>query len=86
MRSYPALPTIEYLKKPEIQTAIVKAVEEKHQPVQLELEGVSEKPDIATVVAKTVELVTRSVSGTRRLCYTILVQSCHRAKVISWPI
>jgi type III restriction enzyme len=35
------LPTIEYLKKPEIQAAIVKAVEEQHQPTQLELDGVT---------------------------------------------
>ena len=53
------LPTIEYLKKPEIQAAIVKAVEEQHQPSQLELEGVSEKPDFASVVARTVDLVTQ---------------------------
>ena len=52
-----ALPTVEYLKKPEIQAAIVKAVEEQRAPVQMELEGVIEKPDIAGVVAKTVDLV-----------------------------
>jgi len=53
------LPTIEHLKKPEIQAAIVKAVEEQHQPSQLELEGLSEKPDFAAVVARTVDLVTQ---------------------------
>ncbi len=53
------LPTIEHLKKPEIQAAIVKAVEEQHQPSQLELEGVSEKPDFASVVARTVDLITQ---------------------------
>lgn len=53
------LPTIEHLKKPEILAAIVKAVEEQHQPTQLELEGVSEKPDFASVVARTVDLVTQ---------------------------
>jgi type III restriction enzyme len=53
------LPTMEYLKKPEIQAAIVKAVEEQHQPSQLELEGVSETPDFAAVVAKTIDLVTQ---------------------------
>jgi type III restriction enzyme len=52
-----ALPTVAHLKKPAIQAAIVKAVEEQRQPAQLELEGVVEKPDIAAVVAKTVELV-----------------------------
>jgi type III restriction enzyme len=53
------LPTIEHLKKPEILAAIVKAVEEQHQPSQLELEGISEKPDFASVVARTVDLVTQ---------------------------
>ena len=53
------LPTIAHLKNPEILAAIVKAVEEQHQPSQLELEGVSEKPDFASVVARTVDLVTQ---------------------------
>lgn len=61
------LPTVEYLKKPEIQAAIVKAVEEQHQPAQLELEGMGEKPDIAAVVAKTVELVTQQTIDIPRI-------------------
>jgi len=61
------LPTIEHLKKPEIQAAIVKAVEEQHQPSQLELEGVSEKPDFAAVVAKTIELVTQQTIDIPRI-------------------
>ncbi len=61
------LPTIEYLKKPEIQAAIIKAVEEQRQPVQLELEGIGEKPDIAAVVAKTVELVTQQTIDIPRI-------------------
>ena len=52
-----SLPTVEHLKMPEIQAAIVKAVEEQRAPGQMELEGVIEKPDIAAMVAKTVELV-----------------------------
>jgi len=51
------VPTVEFLKKPEIQAAIVKAVEEQRLIPQLELEGMAEKPDIGAVVAKTVELV-----------------------------
>lgn len=53
-----AVPTLEHLKRPEVQAAIVKAVEEQRLRGQLELEGISAKPDIAAVVAKTVELVT----------------------------
>jgi type III restriction enzyme len=61
------LPTVEYLKKPEIQAAIVKAVEEQHQPAQLGLEGIAERPDIAAVVAKTVELVTQQTIDIPRI-------------------
>ena len=61
------LPTVEYLKKPEIQAAVVKAVKEQHQPTQLELEGVVEMPDIAAVVAKTVELVTQQTIDIPRI-------------------
>ena len=51
------LPTVGHLKKPEIQAAIAKAVEEQYRPAQLPLEGFVEKPDIAAVVAKTSEVV-----------------------------
>ncbi len=61
------LPTIEYLKKPEIQAAIVRAVEEQHQPAPLELEGLGEQPDIAAVVAKTVEWVTQQTIDIPRI-------------------
>ena len=50
------LPSLAHLKNPDIQAAIVKAVEER-QPRQQVLEGFAEKPDIAAVVAKTAELI-----------------------------
>ncbi len=53
------VPTLAHLSKPEVQAAIVKAVKEQHRPTQMEIEGVSEQPDFAAVVAKTVELVTQ---------------------------
>jgi type III restriction enzyme len=53
------VPTLAHLKNPEVQAAIVKAVKEQHRPTQMELEGVTEQPDFAAVVAKTVELVTQ---------------------------
>ena len=61
------LPTIAHLKKPEIQAAIVRAVEEQYQPAQLELEGVGEKPNIASVVAKTSDLVTQQTINIPRI-------------------
>ncbi|MCR4303220.1 MAG: DEAD/DEAH box helicase family protein [Gallionella sp.] len=54
-----AVPTLAHLKTPEVQAAIVKAVKEQHRPTQMELEGVTEQPDFAAVVARTVELVTQ---------------------------
>ncbi|MDZ4819896.1 MAG: type III restriction endonuclease subunit R, partial [Planctomycetota bacterium] len=61
------VPTLEHLRKPEVQAAIVKAVEEQHRPAQLELEGVTEKPDIAAVVAKTVDLVAKGTIDIPRI-------------------
>ncbi|HQS58736.1 MAG: type III restriction endonuclease subunit R [Gallionellales bacterium 35-53-114] len=51
------VPSLAHLKNPETQAAIVKAVQEQHRPTQMELEGVTEQPDFAAVVAKTVDLV-----------------------------
>jgi type III restriction enzyme len=45
------------LSKPAIQAEIVKAVQEQFRPAQLELEGITEQPNFAAVVAKTTELV-----------------------------
>lgn len=61
------VPTAEHLKTPEIQAAIVKAVEEQRQPSQLELEGMAKKPDIASVVARTVDLVTQQTISIPRI-------------------
>ncbi|MDG4585201.1 MAG: DEAD/DEAH box helicase family protein [Candidatus Competibacter sp.] len=62
-----AVPTIEHLGKPEIQAAIVKAIETQRAPAQGELEGVTEQPDIAAIVAKTVELVTQRTIAIPRI-------------------
>ena len=61
------LPTFAYLKKLEIQAAIVKAVEKQYQPTQLTLEGVGEKPDIAAVVAMTSDLVAQETIDIPRI-------------------
>jgi type III restriction enzyme len=61
------VPTVAHLKKPAAQAAIVKAVEERRQPLQPELEGIAEKPDIAAVVAKTVELVSQQTIDIPRI-------------------
>jgi type III restriction enzyme len=60
-------PTVAHLKEPAIQAAIVKAVEERRQPLQPKLEGIAEKPDVAAVVAKTVELVSQQTIDIPRI-------------------
>jgi type III restriction enzyme len=60
-------PTVAHLKEPAIQAAIVKAVEERRQPLHPELEGIAEKPDVAAVVAKTVELVSQQTIDIPRI-------------------
>src|SRR3990172_3446677 len=61
------VPTLAHLKKPPVKAAIVKAVEEQLQPSQLELEGVAKKPDVAAIVAKTVDLVTQQTIDIPRI-------------------
>lgn len=61
------LPSVAHLAKPEIQAAIVKAVAEQHKPVKLTLDGFAGKPDVAAIVAKTVELVTRQTIDIPRI-------------------
>ena len=61
------LPTVEHLKQAEIQAAIVKAVEEQYQPVQLQLEGVAEQPNIAAIVAKMAELTVQETINIPRI-------------------
>lgn len=51
------LPGVRYLQEPEIQELVITEVARQYRPVQLDLEGVTAPPDIAAVVAKTMELV-----------------------------
>jgi len=61
------VPTLEHLKRPEVQAAIVKAVREQQPPGQMELEGVAIQPDVVAIVAKTVELVTQQTIDIPRI-------------------
>ena len=61
------VPTLAHLKSAVVQAAIVKAVKEQHRPAQMELEGVTELPDFAAVVAKTIELVTQQTIDIPRI-------------------
>jgi len=62
------LPGLTHLNKPEVQAAIVKAVEQRQPaPEQMTLEGFTEAPDIVAVVAKTSALVTRQTIDIPRI-------------------
>jgi type III restriction enzyme len=59
---------VTHLQRPEIQAAIVKAVEDRQpSPEQMVLNGFTEKQDIAGVVAKTIELVTQQTIDIPRI-------------------
>lgn len=60
-----AVPTSAHLKQPEVQARIVAAVQAQ-QPKQLELEATT-LPDIAAIVAKTVDLVTQKTIDIPRI-------------------
>jgi type III restriction enzyme len=61
------VPTLAHLAKPEVQAEIVRAVSEQLQPSQMVLEGVTEPPDIAAVVAKTTDLVAKETIDIPRI-------------------
>ncbi|MBF0134455.1 MAG: DEAD/DEAH box helicase family protein [Magnetococcales bacterium] len=60
-------PSVNYLQQTEIQTLMVREVEAQYRPVQMELEGTVEKPDIASIVAKTTELVVQQTIDIPRI-------------------
>jgi type III restriction enzyme len=60
------VPTIGHLSDPEVRAAIIREVEEQYRPEQLAL-GITERPDVAAIVAKTVESVTQQTIGIPRI-------------------
>jgi len=61
------LPSVSYLKTPEIQAEVIREVAAQYRPTQMELEGVTKPPDIAAVVAKTTELVIKETIDIPRI-------------------
>jgi type III restriction enzyme len=51
------VPSVSYLASPEIQAAVLREVQSQYRPAQLEIEGVTRKPDFAAIVARTSEVV-----------------------------
>jgi type III restriction enzyme len=55
------VPTMAALESPEIQSAIVQEVTSLYRPLQGELEGIAEQPNIAEIVGKTTSLVVKEM-------------------------
>jgi type III restriction enzyme len=50
-------PTMAHLITPEVQSIILREVEENYQAKQLDLEGITEKPDFSAIISQTTKLV-----------------------------
>ncbi|HEX7326636.1 MAG TPA: type III restriction endonuclease subunit R, partial [Rhodanobacteraceae bacterium] len=61
------VPSVAALTQPEVLAAITREVRAEYTPAQGELEGMSEKPDIAAVVAKAAELVVQQTIDMPRI-------------------
>jgi len=61
------VPKLAALRKPEVLAAITRKVEADYAPAQGELEGMAERPDVAAVVAKTVDLVVQQTIDIPRI-------------------
>ena len=61
------VPTIEHLRRPEVQAAIVARVLASRPPGQLALEGVASVVDVAAVVARTIDVVVKGTIGIPRI-------------------
>ena len=59
--------TIEHLRRPEVQAAIVARVQASRPPGQLALEGVASVVDVAAVVARTIDVVVKGTIGIPRI-------------------
>jgi type III restriction enzyme len=61
------LPSSTYLQHPEIQAAVLKEVATQYKPDQLELDGIAKLPDVASVVAKTADIVVQQTIDIPRI-------------------
>ena len=61
------VPTTAYLQSATVQSLVQERVAAQYQPEQLALEGVTEQPDIAAVIAKTTDLVVQQTIDIPRI-------------------
>jgi type III restriction enzyme len=71
-------PTVAALASPEVQSLILQEVQAKYQVKQLDLEGITEKPDFAAIISQTTELVVREMIPIPR------IQVLPKGEVKSW--
>jgi type III restriction enzyme len=57
IRQHENLPSSAYLLQDDVQQSMIREVEEALAPVQLEIAGIAERPDIATIVQRTTSMV-----------------------------
>lgn len=69
-RSPDKVPDISYVTRPEVQEAIVQEVRSQYRPAQMELEGVTDAPDISSIVAQTSALVVERTISIPRIQLT----------------
>ncbi len=69
-RSPDKVPDISFVTRPEVQEAIVQEVRSQYRPAQLELDGVSDAPDISNIVAETSALVVERTISIPRIQLT----------------
>jgi type III restriction enzyme len=67
IQKYQNLPASSHLLNPQVQEAIAKETEAYMVPVQQELAGVTQTPNIADVVAKTVDLLVKQTIDIPRI-------------------
>ncbi|MGE4056549.1 MAG: type III restriction endonuclease subunit R, partial [Vicinamibacterales bacterium] len=62
-----AVPSASYLDRPEVQSLVLREVQERYKVEQPGLEGFTEEPDLKAVVAKTAELVAKQTIDIPRI-------------------
>ena len=61
------LPSVGHLQRPEVQAAVLREVESQYRPAQMELDGITTKPDLAAIVAKTAQIVVQQTIDIPRI-------------------
>ena len=68
LETQPSLaPGVAHLERPEIQAALIDAVQSRCQPAQMQFDGISAQPDLTAIVARTVDLVVRQTIDIPRI-------------------